>query len=75
MASELIFSLNIGRAQAMRYYQGTAHAVVVRAENGQTLRFPASYIRRFIEQDGIQGRFVIRFDEHHKLVDLQRLKS
>ena len=73
MASELIFRLHVEREAAMRYYQGKAQAVITRAENGQTLRFPAIHIRRFINQNGIQGRFLIRFDDKHKLVDLQRI--
>lgn len=73
MASELIFRLHVEREEAMRYYQGKAQAVITRAENGQTIRFPAIHIRRFIDQKGIHGRFLIRFDAQHKLVDLLRI--
>lgn len=73
MASELTFRLHVEREEAMRYYQGKAQAVITRAENGQTLRFPAIHLRRFVEQNGIHGRFLIRFDAQHKLVDLQRI--
>jgi uncharacterized protein YqjF (DUF2071 family) len=73
MASELTFRLHVEREAAMKYYQGKAQAVITRADNGQTLRFPAIHIRRFIDQNGIHGHFLIRFDAKHKLVDLQRI--
>jgi len=71
--AELYFSLNVSREQALRYYQGTAHTVIVTASNGQKLQFPATHIRPFISQNGIQGRFSIQFDSDHKLLGLKRI--
>ncbi len=73
MATELQFYLNISREQAMRYYQGTARFVVVTANNGQKIQFPAEHIRSFIGQEGIEGRFSIQFDDNNKLIGLRRL--
>jgi len=72
MATELQFYLNISREQALRYYQGTAKVVVVTTVDGQKLQFPAEHIRSFIGQDGIEGRFCIRFDDAHKLLGIKR---
>ncbi|WP_430010413.1 DUF2835 family protein, partial [Methylophaga lonarensis] len=41
----------------------------------QRLQFPALHIRRFIDQYGIHGRFRIRFDHNHKLIDLQKISD
>ena len=74
MATELHFRLNLTQEQALRYYQGSARAVVVRAENGQRVQFPAEHIRPFIDQDGVQGYFSIQFDDDQKLIGLKRLQ-
>lgn len=57
----------------MRYYRGEASAVVARTDTGQSLQFPALHVRRFITQTGIHGRFRIRFDDNHKLLNLERI--
>lgn len=73
MATTLRFSLDISREEALRYYQGSAISVVVSAENGQRLQFPAEHIRPFIDQKGVQGIFSISFDNDNKLTEIKRL--
>lgn len=57
----------------MRYYRGEALAVWVITETGQSLQFPALHIRRFIDQQGIHGRFQITFDANNKLKSIERI--
>lgn len=73
MAKALHFYLNIGREQALRYYQGTARVVIVSTSDGQKLQFPAEHIRPFIDQNGISGQFSIEFDNNNKLIGLKRI--
>lgn len=73
MAKQLRFYLNIGREQALRYYQGTARVVVATTTDGKKLQFPAEHIRPFIEQTGISGLFSIEFDHNNKLIGLKRI--
>lgn len=73
MATTLRFSLNISRAETLRYYKGSARFVRVRASNGQRIQFPAESIRPFIDQNGVKGIFSIRFDNNNKLVGLERI--
>jgi hypothetical protein len=73
MVNELRFYLSLSRTQALSYYQGHARSVVVTAENGQRIRFPAEHIRPFVEADGVQGYFSIQFDKNNKLMGLKRL--
>jgi len=73
MLTELQFYLNISREQALRYYQGTARAIVVTASNGKKLQFPAEHIRSFIDINGIEGYFSIKFDDNNKLIGLNRV--
>ena len=74
MAIELHFRLNLPPDEALRYYQGHARFVVVTAENGQRIQFPAEHIRPFINQSGVQGYFSSQFDESNKLLGLKRIQ-
>lgn len=73
MATTLRFSMNIPREEAMRYYDGTVRFVIVYAENGQRIQFPAQHIRPFITQSGVQGIFSLSFDDNHKMIGIQRI--
>jgi hypothetical protein len=73
--TELRFRLNLPREEALRYYQGQASAVIVRATNGQTISFPAHHIRPFVGPTGVRGVFRIRFDDNHKLVALDKISD
>jgi hypothetical protein len=73
MARELRFRLTLTRDQAMLYYQGAAKAIVVTAENGQRIQFPAEHIRPFIDHLGVNGVFKIEFDANNKLLGLKRI--
>jgi len=75
MTIELHFRLDLPPDEALRYYQGKARVVVVIADNGQRIQFPAEHIRPFIEQSGVQGYFSIQFDDDNKLLDLRRINS
>jgi len=65
--------MRVGRDEAMRYYRGEALAVRVVTESGQSLQFPALHIRRFINQQGINGRFQISFDTNNKLKSIEKI--
>jgi hypothetical protein len=63
----------ISAEEALKYYKGQAHKVIVIAENGQRVQFPAEHIRPFIDSLGVNGYFRIRFDSHNKLIGLERI--
>jgi len=67
------FHLAISAEQYLEYYRGAARQVVVKAQDGRTLQFPAGILQRFLDQTGIYGEFVIRFDSQNKFVDIRRL--
>ncbi len=66
------FSLRISADEYLRYYRGAVRHVVVTAEDGTRLRFPAANLRPFVTREGVRGRFVMRFDANNKLVSLNR---
>jgi hypothetical protein len=69
------FDLRITRADYLSYYKGTANWVQVRARDGRRIRFPASALRPFVTEDGIQGAFEITYEENHRLVGIHRLDT
>jgi hypothetical protein len=67
------FRLDISAEDYLAYYQGAVRDVLVRAEDGRRVKFPAGALQPHITRDGIHGRFELRFDANHKLIGLQRL--
>ena len=57
----------------LRYYQGSANAVIVRAEDGRRIQLPAANLRPFLLRDGINGEFELTLDDDNKLVDIRRV--
>jgi len=73
MAESVRFRLALTPEQFLAYYQGTARNVVVRAEDGRRIQFPAEHLRGQVTAEGVHGLFELRFDGHHKLLDLRRI--
>lgn len=69
----MTFLLQLSAEKYQHYYEGAAKAVIVQAENGQTLKFPADALQKFITHDGVKGRFEILYDENNKMVTINRL--
>ncbi len=70
---KLRFYLDISPQQYLSYYKNSGIVVNVQADNGRTLKFPASELQKFVTHSGIQGRFEIEFNEQYKLVSLSRV--
>lgn len=68
------FRLAITAEKYLAYYQGVAKNILVRAEDGRRIRFPASNLRPFLMHDGIYGVFELHFDHRNKLIDIVRLE-
>jgi hypothetical protein len=73
MASKIRFFLDIPKEEYLRNYSGSAHSVLVQAEDGRTIRFPAVNLRQFVTADGVRGRFEMTLDENSSLMDIRRL--
>jgi hypothetical protein len=75
MAHNLTFSLSVPADEYLKYYSGSAKLVHVRADNGQTIAFPAEKLLPFVEHAGIFGHFEISFDENNQFIALTKLNS
>ncbi len=73
MASKIRFYLDISQVEYLRYYRGSAQSVLVQAEDGRKVRFPAANLRPFVSADGVRGRFEISLDDNNSLLDICRL--
>lgn len=67
------FSVNIPAEAYLRYYRGSARDVLVTADDGRTVRFPARLLRAVVTREGIKGRFRLFYDEQGKSHGLERL--
>lgn len=68
------FKLSITREEYLSYYSGAAQWVVARAFEGETVRFPASFLREFVAEDGVYGVFEMTVDDRDKLLSLKRVR-
>ncbi|MBI5462441.1 MAG: DUF2835 domain-containing protein [Gammaproteobacteria bacterium] len=72
-AHSIRFRLAIPADDYLAYYKGQIRDVVVRAEDGRRIQFPANALQSVISHQGIYGLFELRFDANHKLLGLYRI--
>ena len=70
---EYHFSLNISAAEYLSYYRGNAQSVVVTTYQGLRVKFPASALRPYVDEDGVHGQFALLTDKNNKMRDLRRI--
>jgi len=71
----VVFRLNISRTDYLQYYRGVVRTVVVSSEDGRTVSFPANVLRGFLGPGGIQGVFVMHYDDNKRFVDIERINE
>lgn len=71
----LSFTLAISADDYLRYYRGSASQVVVKTDQGKTLRFPANLLQQYVTREGIHGRFQLEFDQNNKVKRLQKIQG
>ncbi len=69
----IIVPLSISPEQLQRWYQGSVKNVQARAHDGRRVRFPVSVLRPFVGHDGIQGQYVLEFDESNRFHRLLKI--
>ena len=69
----MTFTLNISPEVYEHYYRGHANAVVVKTDDGRTLKFPATNLQKFVTHEGIKGRFEIVFDNNNKIINFRKI--
>lgn len=69
----LVVNLVISPDEYQRMYAGIARDVSAIAVDGRRVQFPANILRPYVTRDGINGRFMIRFDDNNRFESIQRL--
>ena len=69
----MTFSMKLSAEKYLRYYQGSANAIIVQADDGRSLKFPIEAVQKFVTREGIEGHFEIIFDDNNKMQSLNRL--
>ena len=70
---EFKFSMALPADRTQSIYQGQARYIIVESDQGLKLQLPAVNFRRYVTDDGINGRFAGRIDSDNRIVDLRRL--
>lgn len=71
--SRLIVDLTLSAEKYQLMYAGAAKHVLAYSRDGRSIRFPAHILRPFVTREGVQGSFVIEFDQNNRLVGINRL--
>lgn len=71
--SALVVNLVIEAEEYQRMYTGTARHVSCRSVDGRRVQFPANILRPFVTRTGIQGRFLIRFNDENRFESIEKL--
>ena len=71
--AEYRLNFHLSSEEYLRYYQGSASAIVTTAEDGTRVRFPANALRPYVTAEGVSGRFILVTDENNKLIEFKKL--
>ncbi|MFV1922260.1 MAG: DUF2835 domain-containing protein [Methylotenera sp.] len=69
----IIVDLFISRDEWLRIYRGETNTVVATSRDGRTIKFPANILTKYTTQNGIDGSFVIQFNDAGKFQSIIRL--
>ncbi|MBZ0191985.1 hypothetical protein KsCSTR_49650 [Candidatus Kuenenia stuttgartiensis] len=67
------FSLNISPDEYLAYYRGTAKYIQTTTASGETIKFPASSLKKHLTHNGIHGHFEIEICENNKLLNINKI--
>lgn len=70
---EVTIDLAISPQEFLAHYQGVAREVVATCSDGRKIRFPSKILQPFVTHNGIQGRFLIRFNDMNRFEDIRKL--
>ncbi len=69
----ICFQLTLSPEQFLRFYQGTAKNITVKADDGRVINFPMQNVKQFLTHDGIHGYFEMILTHDCKFVSVSRL--
>jgi len=73
MSQSIKFSIRLSYDKYLSFYQGYAQHVVVTAYDGRKIQFPAEILKPYLTREGINGHFIIHFDNRNKYQSLEKM--
>jgi hypothetical protein len=70
---EVTISISISTQDYLAHYQGSVKEVVARSIDGRNIRFPSTILQPFVSHNGINGNFVISFDDNNKFQSIRKV--
>lgn len=70
---QIVVDLNISREEWLKIYRGETNLVYARSRDGRSIQFPANILNPYTSHSGVQGSFIIYFDERGKFHSLVRM--
>jgi hypothetical protein len=67
------FHISLTAEKYREYYAGNVNAIQVISDDGRKVRFPANVLQPYLTHSGVQGEFVIQFDDNHRFVSINKL--
>lgn len=74
--AQLIVDVHLSAERFLAVYQGRANRVLAKSRDGRKVSLRAQHLRPFLTHDGVQGSFVLEYDEQSgALLSLKRLDA
>jgi hypothetical protein len=67
------FRLDISSTQYLAVYKGLAKNVIVKADDGKMVAFPAGNIQQYLNQTGIHGYFEMEMTSENKFLTIKKI--
>lgn len=67
------FQLHLSTEQCQQYYCGEVSQVQVVDDHNRRIQFPAAMLRKHVSHDGVDGEFILKYDQDNRLVSLERV--
>jgi hypothetical protein len=65
------FSIALPRHKTLLFYQGEKNRVIVTTPDGIKLSIPWHLLQPYVNENGVYGEFIIRFDDGGKCLALR----
>lgn len=75
MKHKVRFRIDLPAEAFLRYYRGSARAVIVQADDNRRYQLPAGRLQPFLLKEGIYGDFEMVVDNSNRLIDIFRIKA
>lgn len=70
---EIIIDIVIPRDEWLKLYRGETNTVFAKSRDGRSIQFPANILTKYITQNGVEGSFVITFNDGGKFQSIIKL--